>query len=226
MGLARARVLGYTRRVRIDIFSDVICPWCFIGKRRLERALAARPDLRVEVVWRAFQLNPDMPPAGIERQSYIIAKFGSAERAEHLYANIAETGAEEGLAFEFDRIRRTPNTVNAHRLILFAGRNGRQDQVVELLFRRYFQEGVDIGEVESLVAAAADAGLDADETRAYLASDRDVEAVRTEDLEARRLGVTGVPCFIAEGRYAISGAQTPEVFLRVFETAERAAAAE
>ncbi len=224
--MARARGIDYTRRVRIEIISDVVCPWCFIGKRRLERALAARPDIRPEVVWRAYQLNPDMPPDGMDRQSYLAAKFGSAENAARIYAHITETGAEEGLAFDFDRIRRTPNTIDAHRLIRFAGENGDQDKVVELLFRRYFQEGVDIGDVENLAAVAADAGLDPDAVRAHLGSDRDVEAVRAEDLDARRMGVTGVPCFIADRRYAISGAQAPEVFIRVLEAAEQAAAAE
>ena len=217
--------MGYTRRVIIDIISDVVCPWCFIGKRRLERALAARRDLHVEAVWRPFQLNPDMPPEGMDRQSYLVAKFGSAEGAGRIYASIAEAGAGEGIAFAFDRIQRTPNTISAHRLIRFAGENGRQDEVVELLFRRYFEEGVDIGDDERLIETTVEAGLDPDSVRAHLASSRDVEAVQLEDLQARRLGVTGVPCFIIDRRYAISGAQAPEVFLRVFETAEQAAAA-
>ena len=210
----------------IDVISDVVCPWCFIGKRRLERALATRPDLEVETLWRPFQLNPDMPREGMERQSYLVAKFGSAEDAERIYATIAKAGAEENIAFDFESIRRTPNTIKAHRLIRFAGENGRQDEVVELLFRRYFEDGMDIGDDDGLVDIAAGAGLDADSVRAHLATDRDLEAVRIEDLQARRLGVTGVPCFVIDRRYAISGAQTPEVFLRAFETAEHAAAAD
>ncbi len=212
----------------IEVISDVVCPWCFIGKRRLERALAAHPETGVEVVWRTFQLNPDMPPEGMDRKRYLAVKFGSAKRAESIYEHIAETGASDGIAFDFDAIGRTPNTIDAHRLIRFAaetGETGRQNQVVELLFRRYFVEGGDIGEVDSLVEGAAQAGLDAAAVRAYLESDRDIEAMRAEDAHARRLGVTGVPCFIADGRYAISGAQAPEVFLRVLETAEQAAAA-
>ncbi len=203
----------------IDISSDVICPWCFIGKRRLERALAARPGLDARIIWRAFQLNPDMPPEGMERQSYLAAKFGSAEGAGRIYENIAEAGAGEDIAFAFDRIKRTPNTISAHRLIRYAGENGNQDAVVELLFRRYFEQGIDIGDDQRLVETAADAGLDADTFRTYLASGRDVDAVRLEDLEARRSGVSGVPCFIIDHRYAISGAQAPQVFHRVFDTA-------
>ncbi len=213
----------------IEVISDVVCPWCFIGKRRLERALAARPEIGVEVVWRTFQLNPDMPPEGMDRQRYLADKFGSAEHATQVYEHISETGAGDGIAFDFAGIRRTPNTINAHRLIRYAGEsgeNGLQDQVVELLFRRYFLEGGDIGEAESLVEVAAQAGLDADAVRAHFASDRDIDAVRAEDMNARRMGVSGVPCFIADRRYAISGAQEPEVFLRVIETAEQAAAAD
>ncbi len=205
--------------MNIDISSDVICPWCFIGKRRLERALAARPGLDARIIWRAFQLNPDMPPEGMERHSYLAAKFGSAEGAERIYENIAAAGAGEDIAFAFDRIKRTPNTISAHRLIRYAGENESQDAVVELLFRRYFEQGVDIGDDQCLVETAADAGLDADAVRTYLASDRDLDAVRLEDLEARRSGVSGVPCFIIDRRYAISGAQAPQVFLRVFDTA-------
>ncbi|MFQ5959455.1 MAG: DsbA family oxidoreductase [Alphaproteobacteria bacterium] len=222
--MARGRAIDYTQPVIIDIISDVVCPWCFIGKRRLERALAVRPDLDVEVVWRAFQLNPDMPPEGMERAQYLAAKFGSDANAGRIYAEIEKAGAGEGIDFAFDRIHRTPNTVDAHRLIRFAGEQGRQDRLVELLFRRYFEQGVDIGEHERLVEAAAEADLDAETVRAHLASDVGVDAVRVEDLQARRLGVSGVPCFVIDRRFAISGAQAPEVFRRVFETAEHALA--
>ena len=224
-GLWRRRGLGYTSGVRIEIVSDVICPWCFIGKRRLERALAARPGLDVETTWRPFQLNPDMPPEGMERQSYLTAKFGSADRAAQLYAEISKAGAVEGIDFAFDRIARTPNTIDAHRLIRFAGANGAQDAVCELLFRRYFLDGADVGDRERLAEIGAEAGLDAAAVRAHLASDQDVDAVRLEDLHARRLGVNGVPCFIIDHRYAISGAQSPEVFYRVFDTAMQESAA-
>ena len=224
-GLAAAPAIAYTHRVIIEIISDVVCPWCFIGKRRLERALAARPDLDVETRWRAFQLNPDMPPGGMDRQSYLVAKFGSPQDAERLYASIADAGAAEGIAFAFDQIERTPNTIKAHRMIRYAGTNGRQNEVVELLFRRYFLDGVDIGDDERLVETTAQAGLDAGAVRAHLASDQGLDAVVAEDLNARRMGVTGVPCFIIDRRYAVSGAQAPEVFLRVFDTALQESAA-
>ncbi|MCH7930535.1 MAG: DsbA family oxidoreductase, partial [Proteobacteria bacterium] len=148
--------------MQIEIVSDVICPWCFIGKRRLERALAARPGLDVETTWRPFQLNPDMPPEGMERQSYLAAKFGSADRAAQLYAEISKAGAVEGIDFAFDRIARTPNTIDAHRLIRFAGGDGAQDAVSELLFRRYFLDGADLGDRERLAEIGAEAGLDAE----------------------------------------------------------------
>ncbi len=212
--------------MKIDIVSDVVCPWCYIGKRRLERALAQCPDLAVDINWWAFQLNPDMPPGGMERESYLAAKFGSAEQAEQIYAAITEAGVDEKIDFRFERIKRTPNTIDAHRLIRFAGEKGRQDELVEVLFRGYFEEGVDVGNRERLAEAAADAGLDADEVRAYLASGDGLDAVQIEDLGARRMGVTGVPSFIVDRQYAISGAQAPEVFLRVFETIGNADAAD
>ncbi len=212
--------------MHIDIVSDVICPWCFIGKRRLERALTLRPDLDVETTWRPFQLNPDMPKEGMERQSYLTSKFGSAARAGHIYAEIAKAGAHEGIDFAFDRIARTPNTVDAHRLIRFAGEHSVQDTVAELLFRRYFLDGVNLGDHDRLAEIGAEAGLDAEAVREHLASDHGVDAVRLEDLHARRLGISGVPCFIIDRRYAISGAQSPKVFQRVFDTAQQASAAE
>lgn len=206
----------------IDIVSDVVCPWCYIGKRRLERALAARGRDDVEIVWRAFQLNPDMPREGMDRARYLAVKFGSAAQARRIYDEIAETGAAEGIAFAFSRIARTPNTLDAHRLIRLAAAEGRQDAVVEALFRAYFLDGVDIGAQESLIAIAEEAGIAREVAEPFLAGEDGLDAVRREDLGARRLGITGVPCFIVDGRYAISGAQAPEVFLRVFETVEQA----
>ncbi len=207
----------------IDIVSDVVCPWCYIGKRRLERALAAREGEAPRLVWRAFQLNPDMPREGMDRAHYLATKFGSAAQARRIYDEIAAAGDAEGIAFDFSRIARTPNTLDAHRLIRLAAAQDRQDAVVEALFRAYFLEGVDIGAQEELVAIARAAGIDEAVATDYLAGDEALDAVRREDLGARRLGVTGVPCFIVDGRYAVSGAQAPEVFLRVIETAEQAA---
>jgi predicted DsbA family dithiol-disulfide isomerase len=212
--------------MNVDIISDVVCPWCFVGKRRFERALAARHDLDVNVTWHAFQLNPDMPAEGMDRATYLATKFGSDERAQAIYADIAEAGKGEDIAFAFDHIPRTPNTIDAHRVIRLAGINGVQDGVVEAIFHGYFEGGVNIGDNEDLIALAATGGLDADVARAHLASDDAIEEVRAEDLQARQLGVNGVPCFIIDNRYAISGAQSPEVFERIFDTVQQASAAE
>lgn len=205
--------------MRLDIFSDPICPWCFIGKRRLERALAARPDLEIDVHWRAFQLNPEMPAEGMERQLYLELKFGGPAAAQRIYAAIAEAGADEEIAFDFNAIRRTPNTVNAHRLIRRAGPAGKQDDVVEALFRRYFLAGQDIGEVSALLETAEEAGLAPAGLEDFLAGSEEGEAVRGEDALARRTGIQGVPTFIFANRYALSGAHEPEVLLQMFELA-------
>ena len=212
--------------MKIDIVSDVVCPWCYVGKRRFEQALAARPGIDVEVSWHAFQLNPDMPADGMERESYLVAKFGSAARAESIYADITAAGARDRIAFAFDRITRTPNTVDAHRLIRLAGEHGVQDPVVEALFRHYFERGADIGDREQLAGIGAEGGLDAALIRTHLASDDGIEEIVAENLQARRLGINGVPCFIVDRRFAISGAQAPDVFERIFDTAGHLTAAE
>lgn len=209
--------------MRIDIVSDIICPWCYIGKRRFERALACGPA-PVEISWRPFQLNPEMPHDGMERSAYLALKFGGAERADDLYAPIREAGDAEGIAFAFERIRRTPNTLLSHRLIRHAGDYGRQDAVVEGLFAAYFVDGRDVGAIGELAAIAAAAGLDRASTASYLASDTDLEAVAAEDARARRMGIQGVPCFIIERRIMVSGAQSPDVFQRAFKLAAEAPA--
>lgn len=211
--------------MKIDIISDTICPWCFIGKRRLERALAQRPQERLEISWRPFQLNPEMPRDGMDRQSYLAAKFGGPDRARHQYGRIEEAGASEGIAFRFDLIRRTPNTVNSHRLVHFAGEHGLQDAMVESLFRAYFIEGRDIGDREVLEEIAVTAGLPAEAAaRRFLEGDAQREEVLAADERARVLGVSGVPCFIIEGKYAVSGAQSPEVFFQIFDLVREEAA--
>ena len=209
--------------MHIDIFSDTICPWCFIGKRRLERALAERPQADLTVRWRAFQLNPDMPADGMERQRYLELKFGGAAGAETVYARVRAAGESEGIAFAFDRIARTPNTVASHRLIRFAAGREREDAVVQALFDAYFLRGEDIGDPEVLSAAAAAGGLDPDEARAFLDGDAEAEAVRSEDATARQAGINGVPCFIFNGKYALSGAQPPEVMFQMFDLANEEA---
>jgi predicted DsbA family dithiol-disulfide isomerase len=213
--------------ITIDIVSDTVCPWCFIGKRRLERALAEKgAEPKVFIGWRPFQLNPDMPAEGMDRKDYLAAKFGGEEGAQKVYDAIREAGESEGIEFDFKSVGRTPNTIDSHRLIDRAGAEGKQDAVVEILFRRYFQEGGDIGDIDVLVEIGAAGGLDADATRAYLASDEDVERIRGEDAMARRMGVQGVPCFILNRKYAISGAQDPQVFLQAIAQVEAEAAEE
>jgi predicted DsbA family dithiol-disulfide isomerase len=203
--------------MNIDIVSDVICPWCYIGKKRLERALATRPELGATLSWRAFQLNPEMPAEGMERRAYVAAKFGGAAQAARIYSNVARAGAGEDIPFAFDRIRRTPNTVNAHRLIRFATRKGGADAIVEGLFHAYFVEGRDIGEIATLAAIAEENGLDRGEAALYLETHGGRDETLAEDRGARRLGINAVPCFIIEGGYAISGAQEPEFFFPLFD---------
>lgn len=213
--------------MRIEVLSDTICPWCFIGKRRLERALAMRPPGEVDIVWRPFQLNPAIPREGIDRDRYLAAKFGGTERAERQYERIRATGREEGIDFRFELIRRTPNTVDSHRLLRLAEYSGVQNTVSELLFDAYFLRGRDIGRHETLVGIADAAGINADEAAAYLRGDQDRAEIVEEDERARLSGVNGVPCFIIEGQYAVSGAQSPEIFLQIFDVVreERAMAA-
>lgn len=202
--------------LKIDIFSDVICPWCFIGKRRLERALKERPQ-QTAIQWRAFQLNPDMPDQGMPRESYIQSKFGGPERAEQIYTRIREVGAGEDIGFRFDLIRRTPNTVKAHRLVHRATQLDKSEAVVEALFTGYFLEGVDIGDDGALVEIAVEGGLDGEQTREFLASDDGRAEVWAETRFAYENNINGVPCFIFNRRYALSGAQDPEAFFPLFD---------
>jgi predicted DsbA family dithiol-disulfide isomerase len=210
--------------VKLDIYSDVICPWCFIGKRRLETALAGHPGDAISIAWRPFELNPAMAAEGMARGDYLALKFGGPERARQVYGTIAQAGREEGIAFAFDRIRRTPNSFNAHRLIRYAGPSGRQDEVVEALFRGYFLDGLDIGDRDVLAAIGASAGLGREELDAYLASGAGARATRIDEAQARTLGIDAVPCFIVNARHAITGAQSPETFTRIFDLARAEAA--
>jgi predicted DsbA family dithiol-disulfide isomerase len=178
--------------MQIDIILDVICPWCFIGKRRLERALARRPDLMVSRSWRAFQLNPDMPSEGFPRELYVAARFGNPSAAERSYAAARAAGRREGIAFAFERIRRTPNTLQAHRLIRLASARGNADEMVESLFRGYFLEGLDIGNIATLAAIAPRAGLDRNMAERYLASQTGIEKVLAEEHRVRRFGIRAI----------------------------------
>lgn len=205
--------------MRIDIIYDVVCPWCYIGKRRLEQALGRCPEVRVKLRWRPFLLNPEMPTDGIDRNAYLAKKFGSESRVRRIYGAIQEAGQTVEIDFKFDDIRQTPNTVNAHRLVLFADRLGRAGDIVEALFLEYFVYGRDIGDTEVLATLGRNLGLDAGELRAYLGGDDDVALIHEENARAHRLGINGVPSFVFNDRMVISGAQEPKVLARVLDAA-------
>ena len=206
-------------RLSIEIVHDLVCPWCFLGVRRLMRTLRRRPDLMFDIAWRTFLLNPDMPRSGMSRPDYVIRKFGGEERARRLYASIAEIGRAEGVLFRFDKIRRTPSSVDAHRLVRYAGRFGRADEMVEALFTAHFTDGLDIGDHALLAAIAGACGLDGQAARRFLMGDQETDAVHADNLRAHRLGINGVPCFVISGRHAIAGAQEPEVIERLLDVA-------
>lgn len=203
--------------VKLDILSDPICPWCYIGKAHLDRALETHPEHPFEIEWHPFQLNPGMPAEGMDRREYLEGKFGGREAADRVYGRIAEAAADAGLELDFGAIRRTPNTLDAHRLIHWAGAHGRQTQVVATLFRAYFEEGRDIGDADALGSIAETAGLDAEAIRELLSSDADAEGIRDRDAHARRSGVNGVPTFIVGRQRAFPGAQPPELWAKAIE---------
>jgi predicted DsbA family dithiol-disulfide isomerase len=204
----------------VDVISDVICPWCYIGKRRLEKAVAALAGReRVRVRWHPFQLNPLMPREGMSRREYRTAKFGSWERSLALDAQVAAAGRAEGIPFDYAMVMRTPNTLDAHRLIELADTVGIQDAVVEAVFRAYFAEGRDISQATVLLDVVAEAGLDRGRAEAALNSDEGLAAIRAAEEQSRRAGVQGVPHFLINGTLALSGAREPSVFLDAFEAA-------
>jgi predicted DsbA family dithiol-disulfide isomerase len=214
------------RSLAIDVVSDVVCPWCYIGKRKLERALSElrsrEPQLEIAVRWHPFQLNPDLPAAGMPRAAYLEAKFGGKARAAEIYARVRAVGAQVGIAFDFERIAQQPNTLDAHRLIAWAQRRGDADALVEALFRRYFIEGSFIGDRGELAAAAAACDLPEAEARALLASDALRAEIEAESREAQEAGITGVPFFIFNGRTAVSGAHEPATLLEAIAAARSA----
>lgn len=195
--------------ITVDVVSDVVCPWCFIGQKRLDKAVAAAGDVQVHIRWRPFQLDPTIPPHGKDRREYMLAKFGSDERIREIHARIEPLGEAEGISFAFDAIKVAPNTLDAHRLIRWAGAAGEavQNSLVRRLFQLNFEEGVNIGDHAVLIEAAREAGMDASVAETLLPTDADVEAVRTEIATAARMGISGVPCFLLEGKYAVMGAQ-------------------
>ena len=198
-----------TAPLSIDVVSDVVCPWCLIGKKRLEKALAMRPDIAVELRWRPYFLNDWVPREGISRNEYLTKKFGSPERYKQIAGRVAAAAQAEGLNYNVDGIARQPNTLDCHRLILWARNTGDPARMKQRLMELYFTEGADLTDREVLVQAAADCGMDAALTRELLASDRDVERVTQEAEQAKEAGIDGVPCFILGGVMAVSGAQDP-----------------
>jgi predicted DsbA family dithiol-disulfide isomerase len=217
------------RSFAIDILSDVVCPWCFIGKRRLEAALATlastRPELRPRISWHPFELNPDLPEGGIERRQYIESKFGDPGRVAQSQARLTAIGAALGIEFRFDAIARQPNTLDAHRLLLWAQAQRDVDPLVERLFAAFFLEGRDIGDRSVLASLAADCGFDATAAAAMLDSDTLVDRVAATEGRARELGVSGVPFFIFNERVAVSGAHEPAALVDAIEQSIDGAAA-
>jgi predicted DsbA family dithiol-disulfide isomerase len=199
----------------VDVISDVICPWCFIGKRRLEKAIAAH-DGPVKVRWLPFQLNPTMPKEGISRREYRTKKFGSWERSQELDAGLIGVGKDESIKFAFDRIERTPNTLDAHRIIWLADKEGVQDAVVEALFRAYFTDGRDISNRQTLIDVVAEVGTNRQKAESVVNGDDGLEAIKEADELSRRFRVDGVPFFIINGKITLSGAQPPDAFLEAF----------
>ncbi|MEP2530501.1 DsbA family oxidoreductase [Shimia sp.] len=201
--------------IKLDILSDPICPWCYIGKSRLEKALEAEPDHPFAIEWHPFQLNPDMPAEGMDRRTYLETKFGGKENAVRVYAEIERHAVEEGLDIDFAAIQRTPNTIDAHRLIHWAGIEQKQNAVVDALFKAYFKEGRDIGDAEVLCDLADGCGLDAAVISKLLATDTDADDMRKRDAHSREMGVNSVPTFIVANQHAVPGAQTTELWRKV-----------
>ncbi len=213
--------------VTIDVISDVVCPWCYLGKRRLARAVGLLPEIQVIVRWRPFRLDPTIPPDGVAREDYLNAKFGSVEAIAESHRQLTERGREEGIDYHFDRITRSPNTVDAHRLVHWAAAEGAQDDMVERLFVAYFSEGLDVGDPEVLADLAEDVGFDSATVGQRLTSDEDRDLIVAEIENAYRIGVSGVPCFIIDRRLAVTGAHPADVLVQAIEqaVAERAAVA-
>jgi predicted DsbA family dithiol-disulfide isomerase len=205
--------------MRIDIVFDTVCPWCYVGKRRLEHALKARVGLKTDLRWRPFLLNPDMPPAGIERRTYLERKFGSSSRIQQVFGAVVAAGQAEGIPFAFERIKRTPDAVPSHRLVRYLSRFGQATEIVEAIFKAYFVDGLDIGDLDLLAALAGGLGFDEAEILAYLESDEDMADIYGENARAHRLGINGVPSYLFDETFALSGAQESDVFLRLIDLA-------
>jgi predicted DsbA family dithiol-disulfide isomerase len=209
----------------VDVYADIACPWCYVGRARLKQALAQRPDLDVSLRWRPFQLQPDLPPEGRDFRTLLEQKFGDAARVEQMFDRLRTTGAELGLTFDFDAIETAPNTADAHRLVLWAQAQDRGDALATALFRAYFSEGRTVSDRAVLADCAAGIGLDGDAARALLDGPEYADAVRESQQAARRQGVTGVPCYVFDDRHAVTGAQPADVFVEVLDTVAAEASA-
>jgi predicted DsbA family dithiol-disulfide isomerase len=203
--------------MRIDIYSDTICPWCYLGKRRFDLAVAARPQYEPVIVWRPFELNPDVPVEGVDRETFMAAKMPDQAKLEAAHVELERQGEASGIRFRFDRISRIPNTRRSHLLIAHAARRGLQSVLKDRLMRAYLEEGVDIGELDELVRLGAEVGLSASEARNALILRVGQDGVVAAERHATVLGITGVPTYIFDGQYTISGAQEVGVFARVFD---------
>jgi predicted DsbA family dithiol-disulfide isomerase len=201
------------KSVRIDIISDVVCPWCYLGKARLEAALKDLPGIEADIRWRPYQLDPSIPRAGVDRKAYMEAKFGAGPRLGQIHDQLNGFGAEVGITYDFDAIKIAPNTMNAHRLIRWAAQAGPgiQNKAVDLLFKAYFEDGKDIGDAAVLTDIAKSAGMDEAIVTTLLPTDAEEAGVIGEIAQAKQLGINGVPCFIIDQKYAVSGAQTPDI---------------
>lgn len=205
--------------MQIDIVFDTVCPWCYVGRRRFERALKMRPNLKPHIRYRSFLLNPDLPPQGVDRREFLERKFGGSAQYERIIEALVFTGKSEGINFALDKIKRTPNSANSHRLVRLARTMNRQNEAVDALFSAYFERGIDIGNIEALVRLGEEIGLERGMTYAHLSTETDLNAVYTENARMHRLGITGVPCYIFNEGRAIAGAQEPEILVRMFDMA-------
>jgi predicted DsbA family dithiol-disulfide isomerase len=203
--------------MKIDVISDTICPWCFIGKRRLDRAIAARPDLDIKVYWRPFRLDPSLPREGVDRKSYLRAKFGDTPKSRLMAAALRDAGEREGIVFNFDAIQKTPNSLDSHRLIRWASSTGQQSAIVEKLFLAYFAQGRDIGDRKTLADIAGECGMDTELVQGLLDSDADLDRVASEDSLARKIGIEGVPTFFFAGNYLLSGAEETQTLVQIID---------
>lgn len=203
--------------IKLDILSDPICPWCYIGKTNLENALTQEPEHPFLIEWHPFMLNPEMPLEGMDRRAYLETKFGGKDNAIKVYSEIAKAAEAVGLEIDFGAIKRTPNTIDAHRLIHWAGIEKKQNAVVDALFSAYFTEGRDIGDAEVLADISDSAGLDAALIQRLLTTDSDIDDIRKRDTHSREMGVNSVPTFIVDNKHAVPGAQPPELWRKVIK---------